>query len=58
MIKIYRIIIINLLLLLFSNFAYTEITYVEINAKGKAESYEIALKKALKEAISKVNGVT
>ena len=58
MIKIYRIIIINLLLLLFSNFAYTEITYVEKNAKGKAESYEIALKKALKEAISKVNGVT
>ena len=58
MIKIYRIIIINLFLLLFSNFAYTQITYVEINAKGKAESYEIALKKALKEAISKVNGVT
>ncbi len=58
MIKIYRIIIVNLFLLLFSNFAYTEITYVEINAKGKAESYEIALKKALKEAISKVNGVT
>ena len=58
MIKIYRIIIVNLFLLLFSNFAYTEITYVEINAKGKSESYEIALKKALKEAISKVNGVT
>tara|TARA_Y100000294_G_C8550813_1_gene335203 strand:+ start:285 stop:1538 length:1254 start_codon:yes stop_codon:yes gene_type:complete len=58
MIKVYRIIIINFFLLLFSNFAYTEITYVEINAKGKAESYEIALKKALKEAISKVNGVT
>ena len=58
MIKIYRIIIINLFLLLFSNFAYAQITYVEINAKGKAESYEIALKKALKEAISKVNGVT
>ena len=50
MIKVYRIIIINFFLLLFSNFAYTEITYVEINAKGKAESYEIALKKALKEA--------
>ena len=58
MIKIYRIIIINLFLLLFSNFAYAQITYVEINAKGKAISYEIALKKALKEAISKVNGVT
>ena len=58
MIKIYRIIIVNLFLLLFSNFAYAQITYVEINAKGKAESYEIALKKALKEAISKVNGVT
>jgi hypothetical protein len=41
-----------------SNQSFAEITYVEINAKGKAESYEIALKKALKEAISKVNGVT
>ena len=58
MIKIYRIILVSLSLLLFSNFAYAQITYVEINAKGKAESYEIALKKALKEAISKVNGVT
>ena len=58
MIKTYRIILVSLSLLLFSNFAYAQITYVEINAKGKAESYEIALKKALKEAISKVNGVT
>ena len=41
-----------------SNQSFAEMTYVEINAKGKAESYEIALKKALKEAISKVNGVT
>ena len=51
-------ILIFLSIFFISNQSFAAITYVEINAKGKAESYEIALKKALKEAISKVNGVT
>ena len=53
-----KYILIFLSIFFISNQSFAEITYVEINAKGKAESYEIALKKALKEAISKVNGVT
>ena len=53
-----KYILIFLSIFFISNQSFANITYVEINAKGKAESYEIALKKALKEAISKVNGVT
>jgi hypothetical protein len=53
-----KYVLIFLSIFFISNQSFAEITYVEINAKGKAESYEIALKKALKEAISKVNGVT
>ena len=53
-----KYILIFLSIFFISNQSFAAITYVEINAKGKAESYEIALKKALKEAISKVNGVT
>lgn len=53
-----KYILIFLSIFFISNQSFAEMTYVEINAKGKAESYEIALKKALKEAISKVNGVT
>ena len=45
-------------LLFIANLSFAEISYVEIESKGKAENYEIALKKALKEAITKVNGVT
>ena len=53
-----KYVLIFLSIFFISNQSFAEMTYVEINAKGKAESYEIALKKALKEAISKVNGVT
>jgi|TARA_B100000929_G_C15475633_1_gene409396 hypothetical protein len=44
--------------LIFPLKAFCEVSYIETTAKGKAETLEIALKKALKEAISKVNGVT
>jgi len=53
-----KYILIFLSIFFISTQSFAAITYVEINAKGKAESYEIALKKALKEAILKVNGVT
>jgi hypothetical protein len=51
-------ILIFLSIFFISNQSFAEMTYVEIQAKGKAANYEDALKKALKEAISKVNGVT
>ena len=56
--KVCKILITNVFLLFAFNFSVAEVTYVDVNAKGKSESYEISLKKALKEAISKVNGVS
>ena len=53
-----KYILIFLSIFFISNQSFAEMTYVEIQAKGKAANYEDALKKALKEAISKVNGVT
>ena len=53
-----KYVLIFLSIFFISNQSFAEMTYVEINAKGKAANYEDALKKALKEAISKVNGVT
>ncbi|MDA7831409.1 hypothetical protein N9A57_05540 [Candidatus Pelagibacter sp.] len=53
-----KYILIFLSIFFISNQSFAEMTYVEINAKGKAANYEDALKKALKEAILKVNGVT
>lgn len=53
-----KYILIFLSIFFISNLSFAEISYVDVEAKGKAESYEIALKKALKEAITKVNGVT
>ena len=53
-----KYVLIFLSIFFISNQSFAEITYVEIQAKGKAANYEDALKKALKEAISKVNGVT
>ena len=53
-----KYILIFLSIFFISNQSFAEITYVEIQAKGKAVNYEDALKKAFKEAISKVNGVT
>ncbi|MDB0045181.1 hypothetical protein N9F20_00615 [Candidatus Pelagibacter sp.] len=53
-----KYILIFLSIFFISNQSFAAITYVKIEAKGKAANYEDALKKALKEAISKVNGVT
>jgi len=53
-----KYILIFLSVFFISTQSFAAITYVEIEAKGKAANYEDALKKALKEAISKVNGVT
>ncbi len=38
--------------------SYGEIQYVDTNAKGRGENFEVALKKAFKDAISKINGVS
>ncbi len=56
----FKILKINLFLFLFFslNISFAEISYVEVKAKGESESYELSVKKALKQAISKVNGVT
>jgi len=56
--KYLKYILIFLSIFFNSTQSFATITYVEVEAKGKATNYEDALKKALKEAISKVNGVT
>ena len=56
--RILKIIFFNISLIFFLNISFAEISYIEIDSKGKAAKYEDALKKALKEAVSKVNGVT
>ena len=56
--RILKIFFFNISLIFFLNISFAEISYIEINSKGKAAKYEDALKKALKEAVSKVNGVT
>lgn len=49
----------SLLLIFFLNqVAFGEIKYVETNAKGKGETFEVALKKAFTRAISKINGIS
>ena len=53
MYKIYKIIAVHIILLFCSNISFAEISYVEINSKGKGTSYDDALKKALKEAVMK-----
>ena len=58
MIKIFKIILFNIAFLFLINISFAEISYVEINSKGKAARYEDAIKKALKDAVLKVNGVT
>ena len=42
----------------FTSKTFSEVSYIETTAKGKAETFEIALKKAFKRAIEKVNGVS
>ena len=56
--KNYKIILLNLFFFFIFNVSYSEISYIEVNSKGKAATYDVALKKALKGAVSKVNGVT
>ena len=43
---------------LFTSKTFSEVSYIETTAKGKAETFEIALKKAFKRAIEQVNGVS
>ncbi len=42
----------------FTSKAFSEVSYIDTTAKGKAETFEIALKKAFKRAIEQVNGVS
>ena len=56
--KNYKIILLNIFFFFIFNISYSEISYIEVNSKGKAATYDVALKKALKGAVSKVNGVT
>ena len=46
-----------LLLFCFFKTAQSEVIYVETNAKGSGENFEVALKKAFSRAVSKINGV-
>ncbi|MEL0246695.1 MAG: CsgG/HfaB family protein [Alphaproteobacteria bacterium] len=46
-----------LLLFCFLKTAHSEVIYVETNAKGSGENFEVALKKAFSRAVSKINGV-
>ena len=56
--KIVLLFFLSLSVLLCSQNVYSEIKYIETNAKGRGENFEVALKKAFKDAISKINGVT
>ena len=56
--KIVLLFFFSLSVLLCSQNVYSEIKYIETNAKGRGENFEVALKKAFKDAISKINGVT
>ena len=46
-----------LLLFCFLKTAQSDVIYVETNAKGSGENFEVALKKAFSRAVSKINGV-
>ena len=56
--KIINFLILVTLIIFFNLNSFAEIRYVETNAKGVGETFEIALKKAFNRAISKVNGVS
>ena len=47
-----------IILFLLTQNLLAEISYKEVEAKGSDKIYEVALKKAFKQAIKKVNGVT
>lgn len=46
------------IILLLQTFAISQVTYVDTKAKGMGDSYQVALSNALKQAVSKVNGVS
>ena len=56
--KLLSILLFGTLVFFFNSNTLAEVKYVETNAKGSGESFEIALKKAFTRAISKVNGVS
>ena len=56
--KVVLLFFFSLSVLLCSQNAYSEIKYIETNAKGRGENFEVALKKAFKKAIAKINGVS
>ena len=56
--KLLSILLFGTLVFFFNSNTFAEVKYVETNAKGSGESFEIALKKAFTRAISKVNGVS
>jgi len=45
-------------ILIFPLKAFSEVKYIDTIAKGRGENFEVALKKAFKKAIAKVNGVS
>ena len=47
-----------IILFLFTQNLLAEVGYKEVKAKGVDKIYEVALKKAFKQAIKKVNGIT
>ena len=47
-----------IILFLFTQNLLAEVSYKEVKAKGVDKIYEVALKKAFKQAIKKVNGIT
>jgi len=54
----YKNLIIFYFVVIFTNLSLAEISYVDTRASGSGETFEIALKKALTQAISKINGVS
>lgn len=54
----YKNLIIFCFVCIFTNLSFAEISYVDTRASGSGETFEIALKKALTQAISKINGVS
>ena len=43
---------------LLQTFAVSQVTYVDTRAKGMGDNYQVALSNALKQAVSKINGVS
>ena len=46
------------IIFLLQTFAVSQVTYVDTRAKGMGDSYQVALSNALKQAVSKINGVS